>query len=98
MRISDWSSDVCSSDLRQFELWWIPTPIFDGLIMRHLNIRFQVLIPMVSIGFCYRPGGLMQAWFTREEAKNHLHHNRGMSRASLKIGSGTCRERVCQYV
>lgn len=42
-------------------------PIFDGLIMRHLNIRFQVLIPMVSIGFCYRPGGLMQPCFARKK-------------------------------
>src|SRR3546814_10708297 len=58
MRISDWSSDVCSSDLApdQFERWVIaPTAaIVDGLKARHPNIPI--------IGFPKGAGGKLAAY------------------------------------
>src|SRR3569833_4426988 len=46
-----------------FALRWIPSQIFDGATMRHLTIGFQVLIPMIPIGFCYSPKTRLQTGF-----------------------------------
>src|SRR3546814_7534233 len=68
MRISDWSSDVCSSDLQLFDSWagslapdqcerWVIAPtaaIVDGLKARHPNIPI--------IGFPKGAGGKLAAY------------------------------------
>src|SRR3546814_11579839 len=84
MRISDWSSDVCSSDLsRSLALAQSP-----HLVRRHSTssaspahswrIRY-------STSRAYRP----PPKFSPRSA---------MALASPKIGRASCRERVCQYV
>src|SRR3546814_3789088 len=66
MRISDWSSDVCSSDLAP-----------DGTLLHH--IEFPVSnVTKIALG----GPDLKTAYAT----------------TAAKIGSASCRERVCQYV
>src|SRR3546814_2545199 len=83
MRISDWSSDVCSSDLREnhrvvsrFSLGTV-FPI-DIVAIEPLGRFWDRYFPTVAItaGFGL---ALTLAWI-------------------LKIGRASCRERVCQYV
>src|SRR3546814_9697312 len=47
MRISDWSSDVCSSDLRGREIAAVSGPVDEGLVDRHLP---ETIVDVV-IGF-----------------------------------------------
>src|SRR3546814_19685007 len=97
MRISDWSSDVCSSDLRVLTVdlhadqiqgfFNIPvdnvyaSPVLLGEIWRRKYENLIVVAPDV--------GGVVRA---RAVAKR-------LDDADLaKIGRASCRERVCQYV
>src|SRR3546814_4484722 len=75
MRISDWSSDVCSSDLSQF------TPKEVETRDERQKLVFRVKVRLTQ------PGEMPQA-------------KPGMPGAGYvrKIGSASCRERVCQYV
>src|SRR3546814_3731212 len=87
MRISDWSSDVCSSDLADPLVGMGVAPVVilhhgiarrgDGLAEHDLaDIDADVLVAI------HRLGDLRTA--------------RG--KAALEIGRAACRERVCQYV
>src|SRR3546814_6832431 len=87
MRISDWSSDVCSSDL-QLQLG----RVFDGddpLVMRN------------EAGQHVEHGGLAAAGTTGNQhvqppTDDGLEHQCDGRRQ--EIGRASCRERVCQYV
>src|SRR3546814_5034518 len=90
MRISDWSSDVCSSELD------VPCiSVLDPILMAfasHLNMQSQS-----------RPGRqhmLNAAYFSRMDAMDFaLGHDDGQSAGELhKIGRASCRERVGQHV
>src|SRR3546814_17235329 len=96
MRISDWSSDVCSSDLRprqgvdQFDRGW-------NHIGRHLraNEILEVLLarlrPLDDLD--HRDRDLAEpAVPDRKDAR--LAHRV----VQTPIGRASCRERVCQYV
>src|SRR3546814_3704105 len=90
MRISDWSSDVCSSDL-------------DGAKnMRVSNVPRGACRPR-----CTSYDGLKasQEILRLNLRKSHvettgmpLHRGRRYDHVRDKIGSASCRERVCQYV
>src|SRR3546814_18026009 len=106
MRISDWSSDVCSSDLLSFlsldlaDLDQVKTaagaalagPRIDGLID-----NAGVMIP---------PRTLTRQGFELQFGVNHLGHFAFVGlvhphvedRIVIKIGRASGRERVCQYV
>src|SRR3546814_8728557 len=88
MRISDWSSDVCSSDLR----WIVVVGAFFTLarfseaflILQAQSVGLQLMmIPVVLVvmNIAYAlsayPAGAL---------------------SDRKIGRASCRERVCQYV
>src|SRR3546814_19874944 len=107
MRISDWSSDVCSSDLPLLS-------IFGGKITtaRHMAEEALVRIAEACKWECYRssralifPGGAIAHF---EEFLTHVRmfwpflsesQARRMARAyGVKIGRASCRERGCQYV
>src|SRR3546814_12462111 len=86
MRISDWSSDVCSSDL----LSWVttmaatPSPAETGTLAAP-GISPPPYVPRP------RPPSLPRhriRW-PRAHRSRHRHH---------QLGRATCRERVCQYV
>src|SRR3546814_3349297 len=63
MRISDWSSDVCSSDLLT---WALPLPFFlavmiDGVVARALQLKSKSL----AVGACLALGALFVAFSSR---------------------------------
>src|SRR3546814_3635982 len=89
MRISDWSSDVCSSDLCLQLAIELRQGIEDDLVDHGLN-RFPVLIRVVHEG----PGNGIGE---RRGGTDHgVHTVRHL--ALPEIGRASCRERVCQYV
>src|SRR3546814_5135585 len=86
MRISDWSSDVCSSDLvTATGRTWIGKAIVGHALLYH---RFQIHVIRRN-----RPVGRDIA---RCAKGNTLHPLLAIKR--LEIGRASCRERVCQYV
>src|SRR3546814_5152419 len=107
MRISDWSSDVCSSDLTR-------TPVWTAAISLAINIALNLrLIPRLGIvGLAL--AGSIAAWCNVAMLYAIL-HRKGHFRltgqvagriariivaaaAMAEIGRASCRERVSQYV
>src|SRR3546814_1102112 len=82
MRISDWSSDVCSSDLcsssDESENWWPVIGSVAGTTIQFLSMRERY--HHIDIG------------------DERLAHLVGDGDARIEIGRASCRERVCQYV
>src|SRR3546814_9814021 len=88
MRISDWSSDVCSSDLSLAINGEMRQSGHTGLM---LFPTFE-LIAHISRHFTLEPGDLV---FTGTPAGvGPLHSGDQL----LKLGRASCRDRVCQYV
>src|SRR3546814_3297411 len=96
MRISDWSSDVCSSDLLGVARTIGPfvehqvALVQPDLINLELECQFRHEIPAQS-----------ERQAVLAIAKRLLRHSRGgVERCQLghEIGRASCRERVCQYV
>src|SRR3546814_6507855 len=84
MRISDWSSDVCSSDLHA------------DVRRRDLTVGQQVLDKRFSnvgwrVGTVYDIVPDLAVYAQYSEAADPVS-------GLLKIGRASCRERVCQYV
>src|SRR3546814_19893459 len=107
MRISDWSSDVCSSDLggdqfglgRRFQI---------GATERQRPLETAVLVEDHAIGDQRRPGQMVGeaigtvAIFSQVQHGKWLRWRRwrmrtGAKSGSRQIGRATWRERVCQY-
>src|SRR3546814_3989584 len=84
MRISDWSSDVCSSDLRVYRLRTLDK-----------GRRAQPIAQDRGALEIERLGRILHLLF---ELVLHLPRLAGEERLRLKIGRASCRERVCQYV
>src|SRR3546814_14161601 len=82
MRISDWSSDVCSSDL--------DVGSFDG------GYGSAYLAKMVGQKFA-REIFFLGETYTAEEMHQMGAVNKVVDHAE-QIGRASCRERVCQYV
>src|SRR3546814_10718358 len=83
MRISDWSSDVCSSDLAGLPLAEVSLERFRqsmdiNVTGKFLCMKYQILA-MIERG-------------TKGSIVNTA------SAAGVEIGRASCRERVCQYV
>src|SRR3546814_1818552 len=88
MRISDWSSDVCSSDLSKGDLGVLPTrtglcPLLSPSSTVP-NLTSSILDKKTSNSFYLWSG----PWPSRS----------CMMRTGHEIGRASCRERVCQYV
>src|SRR3546814_6236493 len=89
MRISDWSSDVCSSDLGEsLHEKKVTVQILeeiDAQIQRYLLIQLGTsALVGVGTGLLFAINGLDNAVF--------------WGVAAAEIGRASCRERVCQYV
>src|SRR3546814_5706659 len=97
MRISDWSSDVCSSDLSSFTqtFGWSATDVIG--------------LSADEIGLWDASGSSLQRIerVIRERSLNNVavvvHHKNGQPLTCVissrqKIGRASCRERGCQYV
>src|SRR3546814_4740507 len=93
MRISDWSSDVCSSDLRDLprlvrelgELLRDLKP--DVVVVHHLNWFGVELLALLR-----RVRPKARVVFVAHDLYLVCPND------GLKIGRASCRERVCQYV
>src|SRR3546814_1506009 len=89
MRISDWSSDVCSSDLitHRYFAKCLTDAVREKRI--HENVATQLDAPRKAVS--------KRKSLTADEATTLL-----MATASdpvaAEIGRASCRERVCQYV
>src|SRR3546814_16936793 len=104
MRISDWSSDVCSSDLaRSFEKIYQTRGEDYALFYRSISLMamgdIQSGISILEGHVWMEPDNFesVSYWYlglaylklkNKEKAVAHLE----------KIGRASCRERVCQYV
>src|SRR3546814_3060448 len=87
MRISDWSSDVCSSDLRQ---GW-------RAINSTLGVARVVAAADAPIAV---PEAVIERLRAREGKDGcvRLEPQRHLKNGDKEIGRASCRERVCQYV
>src|SRR3546814_17553863 len=105
MRISDWSPDVCSSDLRH--LAWHSLNLPDvarglGIPVVHSFHDYYAICPTVNLidrNGHYHPRGVA------DDAENALWPDDPLAPpmtpallAHWQIGRASCRERVCQYV
>src|SRR3546814_2718153 len=99
MRISDWSSDVCSSDLLE--------PQFLRLVLEHERAPAPADVVLVADGLAhfrgavrFQPGAHIGA--ERFQIAHQMLLIPGAqikgSRQVYEIGRASCRERVCQYV
>src|SRR3546814_15801643 len=82
MRISDWSSDVCSSDLPLFR-GREPLVAAEQLVKAGRERLAELLVELVD---------------PEIDALRLPHQPVDLLQALLEIGRATCRERVCQYV
>src|SRR3546814_7926390 len=94
MRISDWSSDVCSSDLEADRLFGHHVPI---LALAGLGERDHADAGNTGSGHNITP------WpsASQRTGDDQLHDFVGPAvapRHAREIGSASCRERVCPYV
>src|SRR3546814_15561422 len=101
MRISDWSSDVCSSDLRE--------------LLRRIE-EFRARIPRPPEAASYEPSDaedvleqqpdVREHFSAAEEPIDDIPDSQWMAVPEVEaphpepqqIGRASCRERVCQYV
>src|SRR3546814_18147214 len=94
MRISDWSSDVCSSDLLA------PTLVMADPLATLLSYQF------LHGGFLHLAGNLLYLWVFGDNVEDAMGHARFLlfylacgvlAALAQEIGRASCRERVCQY-
>src|SRR3546814_10880640 len=91
MRISDWSSDVCSSDLcAAFELDAVDVGV--GGVRGNADER---VADSVAVGIEARGARDLHVLIAAEEAGEPYVH---APVQHGEIGRASCRERVCQYV
>src|SRR3546814_12410321 len=102
MRISDWSSDVCSSDLRlaraaQPKLWdYALTLRNKRSAAAHIDVAAQIPLLHVSGRF---PASRRHAALVLPIARHPQLDSRIIAfDLAQEIGSASCREGVCQYV
>src|SRR3546814_18411330 len=101
MRISDWSSDVCSSDLevvadqpadRQIHV------ILDNLSTHKKNEDWLAAHPNVTFHFTPTSASWLnqvEIWFGIFQRKTL---NNARFQSTEQLGSASCRESLCQYV
>src|SRR3546814_994715 len=83
MRISDWSSDVCSSDL-------VNDALTDPALIAQLDSLEQWLRSQPEVGS-------VVSYVDHLKLINRAFNDDDPA-AYVKIGRASCRERVCQYV
>src|SRR3546814_19605807 len=105
MRISDWSSDVCSSDLTAcgvlddgVEFGQTDAHVFGDLVIA----RFAAVL-LFEFADCvgYRTSAAMHRARGPVGLAQFVEHRATNANAALvqvQIGRASCRERVCQYV
>src|SRR3546814_5708176 len=99
MRISDWSSDVCSSDLHKAAQEDEPARLahqFDERVHRLTHSpRADELGRKVER---HRMAGVERAELMRSGKERDIDERKRHCAMDVKNGRAPCRERVCQYV
>src|SRR3546814_20281810 len=90
MRISDWSSDVCSSDLHQAEE--------EGLDRILKEAGFDWREPGCSMCLAMNPDKLEPGERCASTSNRNFEGRQGRGGRTHQIGRESCRDRVCQYV
>src|SRR3546814_4501083 len=97
MRISDWSSDVCSSDL---DMATVPADMNDFAALRDANVPRGVA---TAHPICVERAQGSRVWAT--DGRQYLDFvggigvmNVGHTHPAVEIGRASYRESVCQYV
>src|SRR3546814_3441386 len=97
MRISDWSSDVCSSDLAMatiatggFSTEDMSIGFYQSPAMEWIITVFMVLGGCTFVLFARSVQGDIRALVGDSQTRWYVIY--------LEIGRASCRERVCQYV
>src|SRR3546814_21078841 len=101
MRISGWSSDVCSSDLRGFETQGLRSKSWDefsGPDSPGIDFIFTVCDNAAGETCPIWPGRPMSAHWGIEDPAAVEGSGQREAFESAQIGRASCRERVCQYV
>src|SRR3546814_21120368 len=110
MRISDWSSDVCSSDLFPNPQSRFPNPGLPMSVLRFDNVSKQYPgghVALSDVSFDVGAGEMLFVTGHSGAGKSTLlkllHLSERPSRGAVlfaerKIGRAACRERVCKYV
>src|SRR3546814_11111122 len=102
MRISDWSSDVCSSDLAA-ACMFAPGPYGRHIISNGDNIMARFALALAATLACSTSvwaQAAPDADATKED-KWDVNAPPGLATRKVQmseIGRASCRERVCQYV
>src|SRR3546814_15587366 len=106
MRISDWNSDVCSSDLYDYIIIDC-SPSLGLITINALTGADSVVVPVQCEYFALEGlGKLLNTIKIVQTRLNPALHIEGILltmydvrlRLSNQIGRASCRERVCQYV
>src|SRR3546814_11068318 len=99
MRISDWSSDVCSSDLTANDLSdYIVSQIQDPVSRINGVGELQIFGTQYSMRIWVDPLKLRSYTLTIADVSTAVSAQNAQVSAGQKIGSASGRERVCQYV
>src|SRR3546814_10732771 len=97
MRISDWSSDVCSSDLRDqaVEMPGIACLAFDVdiRVLGRQRGEHALVIDLDDVDLM-----LLEQLHHGEEGARPVLEFYAQPRHAAELGRASCRERVCQYV
>src|SRR3546814_4824424 len=97
MRISDWSSDVCSSDLlSRSPLAVIRRLLYDRITARDSDMATQLKEAAPAVA---EDANLsLPAWLYSDPEFFAVEMERVMRPSWQEIGRASCRERGCQYV
>src|SRR3546814_13748116 len=100
MRISDWSSDVCSSDLsqaykiRRRSTWSLGIMLEEAVVIvadDHPMFRVALRLGVERLDPSVRVIEVGSLAALKDAVRRH-------PETKLEIGRASCRERVCQYV
>src|SRR3546814_14284987 len=101
MRISDWSSDVCSSDLTVARLGIVTdTDDADGRSLRERPVP-ALSIDTIDAALRALTGRILQRppiYSALKRGGEPLYAKARRGEVVEEIGRASCRERVCQYV
>src|SRR3546814_14582211 len=101
MRISDWSSDVCSSDLAILARGEDPVEVKRGLEGEPEDEHSRYIeadVKGLRVASIYLPNGNPQPGPKFDYKLRWMKRLRDRATEILEIGRASCRERVCQYV
>src|SRR3546814_12394434 len=93
MRISDWSSDVCSSDLRDWKMYGDPKTCSHQVSLGYDDDRLRV----TAARSCFGSPAHVRVGVRMADNHDGSHPVSDWLIGWKQIGRASCRERGCQY-